>query len=147
VNLFVDTSACLALLDKADENHAGAGHLWRQALEEDWTLVTSNYVAVEGMAVAQHRFGLDAARSLAEDLLPVVEVHWVDAALQASAMAAVLTARRRQLSLVDCTSFLIVRQLGLDAVFTFDSHFAEQGFSCLPKGSAAPVAAPPLGGS
>ena len=41
---------------------------------------------------------------------------------------------RRQLSLVDCASFDIMRRLGLRDVFAFDPHFAEQGFRCLPEG-------------
>ena len=38
----------------------------------------------------------------------------------------------RQLSLVDCTSFVVMRQIGIDDVFAFDRHFAEQGFTVLP---------------
>jgi predicted nucleic acid-binding protein len=32
------------------------------------------------------------------------------------------------LSLVDCTSFEIMRQTRFEKVFTFDPHFSEQGF-------------------
>jgi uncharacterized protein len=44
---------------------------------------------------------------------------------------AVLTAHRRHLSLVDCVSFAAMHQFGLSAVFAFDNHFAEQGFTIL----------------
>jgi predicted nucleic acid-binding protein len=33
---------------------------------------------------------------------------------------------------VDCTSFEMMRELGIHNAFTFDRHFAEQGFTCLP---------------
>jgi predicted nucleic acid-binding protein len=36
------------------------------------------------------------------------------------------------LSLVDCTSFQVMRQLGIDTAFAFDEHFAEQHFTCIP---------------
>jgi predicted nucleic acid-binding protein len=39
-----------------------------------------------------------------------------------------LAANRLNLSLVDCTSFEIMRQTRLEKVFTFDPHFSEQGF-------------------
>ena len=41
------------------------------------------------------------------------------------AVAALLAANCRQLSLVDCTSFQAMRQLGIATVFTFDAHFVE----------------------
>jgi predicted nucleic acid-binding protein len=47
-------------------------------------------------------------------------------------MSALLAANRRSLSLVDCTSFEIMRQAGLDTAFTFDSHFRELGFKMIP---------------
>jgi predicted nucleic acid-binding protein len=33
---------------------------------------------------------------------------------------------------VDCTSFEIMRQARLERAFTFDPHFAEQGFVVIP---------------
>jgi predicted nucleic acid-binding protein len=50
-----------------------------------------------------------------------------------AAMSALLAANRRTLSLVDCTSFEIMRESGLDTVFTFDAHFSEQGFKVIPQ--------------
>ncbi len=47
-------------------------------------------------------------------------------------MATLLIAARRQLSLVDCASFDAMRRLGITTVFTFDKHFAEQGFAQVP---------------
>jgi predicted nucleic acid-binding protein len=46
--------------------------------------------------------------------------------------SALLTANRRQLSLVDCVSFEMMRRLGIKTAFTYDRHFSEQGFECLP---------------
>jgi predicted nucleic acid-binding protein len=34
----------------------------------------------------------------------------------------------RDLSLVDCVSFEIMRDLGIATTFSFDDHFAQQGF-------------------
>jgi predicted nucleic acid-binding protein len=44
-----------------------------------------------------------------------------------------LTAHRRGLSLVDCTTFEVMRNLGLTRAFTLDPHFAEQGFEVIPE--------------
>lgn len=40
---------------------------------------------------------------------------------------------RRQLSLVDCTSFEAMQRRGLTQAFTFDAHFAERGFEVIPS--------------
>ena len=65
-------------------------------------------------------------------MLPWVNVVWVDEVLHQTAMAGLLVARRRDLSLVDCASFAVMRRLGLRRAFTLDGHFAEQGFEVLP---------------
>ena len=44
-----------------------------------------------------------------------------------------LDAGRRKLSLVDCLSFAVMREMGIREVFVFDQHFAEQGFRCHPE--------------
>lgn len=64
--------------------------------------------------------------------MPFVSVHWVDQAAHSAGVSAVLTANRRSLSLTDCVSFIVMRQLGVHEVFAFDRHFAEQGFVVRP---------------
>jgi predicted nucleic acid-binding protein len=55
-------------------------------------------------------------------------VSFVNSDLHASALAALLAARRRRLSLVDCVSFETMRHLSVTRAFAFDPHFTEQGF-------------------
>ncbi len=92
----------------------------------------TSYVLVEAFALIQHRLGIGAVRAFQETIVPLLQVEWIDAPLHQRAVAALLTAGRRQLSLVDCASFEAMRSLGITTAFTFDRHFAEQGFSCLP---------------
>ena len=79
-------------------------------------------------ALVQSRLGLDAVRSLQQDVVPALRVLWVDAELHAAAATALLTAARRRLSLVDCVSFEAMRREGVRRAFAFDRHFAELGF-------------------
>lgn len=126
--IFVDTSALYSLLDRNDANHAEASRQWRRLLADDSHLVTSNHVLVETAALVQGRLGMDAKRDFHESIAPLLAVHWVDNALHAQGVSAVLTANRRRLSLVDCVSFVVCRRLSIDRVFAFDPHFSEQGF-------------------
>ena len=75
---------------------------------------------------------MDAVRIFQEDILPLINIEWVDAATHKSGVSALLAASRRKLSLVDCVSFETMRNSGIKTVFAFDRHFAEQGFSCIP---------------
>jgi predicted nucleic acid-binding protein len=62
----------------------------------------------------------------------MLRIEWVTAAHHASGVTALLIASNRKLSLVDCVSFETMRRLGFRIVFTFDQHFSEQGFTCIP---------------
>ena len=132
MNLFVDTSALFAIMDADDGNHRAAFAVWQGLLAGRDTLHTSNYVIVETVALLQNRIGLDAVRSFTADILPIVAVAWVDEGIHRSAHHALLVAGRRQVSLVDCVSFDLMRRLDVDRAFCFDPHFAEQGFTVLP---------------
>lgn len=130
--IFVDTSAFLAILNDGDRFHALAGAAWRAWVTQDEQLITSNYIVLEATALVQHRLGVNAVATLHGDMLPLLHIEWIDVALHNLAVNALLTRRQRQLSLVDCTSFALMRHLGIHQVFTFDRHFADQGFTCLP---------------
>ncbi|HHW41609.1 MAG TPA: PIN domain-containing protein [Syntrophomonadaceae bacterium] len=131
MKVFVDSSAFLAVLDADDENHPLARQVWEKILNAGAFLITTSYVLVETYAVVQRRLGMDALRTFHEDIVPLLQIEWVGEELHERGADAVLTANRRNLSLVDCTSFAAVRRLGIKQVFAFDRHFAEQGFELL----------------
>lgn len=132
MNIFIDTSAFLAVLNARDQFHPEAIQSWDEMLASDAVLFSSNYVILETTTLLQHRFGVEAVRLFEGDMVPILEIAWVDEAIHQKGMSALLVANRRNLSLVDCTSFEIMRQIGLDRVFTLDSHFGEQGFDVTP---------------
>jgi predicted nucleic acid-binding protein len=130
--IFVDTSALLPLLDADAEGHDGVRVSWSEAVNDDQPLVTSSAVLVECFALVQSRLGLDAVRVLSQDVVPLFEIEWVDSGLYHSAIASLLTASRRNLSLVDCMSFEVMRRRGISRVLALDADFAEQGFELVP---------------
>jgi len=129
---FVDTSALLALLDAEDADHAAVASAWQELKREDAVLTTTNYVVVETSAVCQRRLGMPAARTLQQDLEPIVDMQWVTREVHERAAVAMLAANRRDLSLVDCVSFEVMRRLDIRRAFTLDDHYREQGFDVLP---------------
>lgn len=132
MRLFVDTSALFAIMDDEDGNHRAAFAVWQDLLAGRDSLRTSNYVILETVALVQKRIGFDAVRLFTTDILPIIAVTWVDEDIHRAAHHALLVAGRRQMSLVDCVSFEVMRRLDLDRIFCFDPHFAEQGFDVVP---------------
>jgi predicted nucleic acid-binding protein len=131
VAVFIDTSAFFAVLDADDANHAAAGRIWKSLIEQREELVCSNYILIESFALLQRRLGLESARVFQSDVAGMLQVRWVDEPLHAAGVSALLTAGRRQLSLVDCVSFELMRRLGLTTAFAFDQDFVDQDFTCL----------------
>ncbi|MBV6450407.1 MAG: 23S rRNA-specific endonuclease VapC20 [Anaerolineales bacterium] len=130
--IFVDTSAILSILLPDDLNHARAVQTWRDLLEKDKALLTNNYVLVESIVIIQKRLGISKVRDFQEKILPLLQIEWVDEKEHAATLQRMLAANRRQLSLVDCSSFETMQRLDVQKAFTFDSHFAEQGFEIIP---------------
>ena len=129
MTLFVDTSALYALLDADDESHAGAARAWRKIMASGENVVSTNYVLVETFALVRSRLGLEAMRQFQESVAPVIQVEFVTPEVHRLGIAALLAASKRGLSLVDCVSFEVMRELGVKSVFTFDAHFKQYGFS------------------
>ena len=120
-------------MNTADDQHHPAAGLLDRMLSQGVTLVTSGHVVLETAALLQSRLGFEAARLFFDLVVPALDVAWVDADLHARGLEAWLAAGRRSRSLTDCVSFALMHELRLDTAFTFDRHFAEQGFRVLPE--------------
>jgi uncharacterized protein len=128
MNVLVDTSAFLAVLDRSDERHAAAERTWRGLLMGENVIACHNYILIETSALLTRRFGMEAVGAFERDIVPVLRLLWVTRDIHEAAVAAHLAAGRRALSLVDCASFEIMRRTGLRQAFAFDPHFREFGY-------------------
>ena len=128
MTVFVDSSALYALLDEDDTRHATAARTWPRLLDSE-ILLTHTYAVVETTALVQRRLGLAAAHQLHSALLLEVDVLPVSRAVHERAVAERLSAERSRLSLVDVTSFVLMRQDALTHAFAYDDDFDRAGFS------------------
>jgi predicted nucleic acid-binding protein len=128
---FLDTSAVLALLNPKDEQHSQARRVFESLRAQGAGLVATSYVLVETYALVARRMGLAAVRALRSDLAPLVDVVWVDENAHDAGLDLLLERKRRELSLVDAVSFVVMRQQRLEQAFAFDPHFEDEGFSLL----------------
>ncbi len=130
--IYVDTSAFLALMNKSDLDHERAMQTWQRLIEEEQELICNNYVLVESIVLIQRRIGIEAVSILHNNIIPFIEVEWLDETLHNAVVKSVIKTNRRQVSLVDSASFDTMRRHNVETAFAFDSHFADQGFEVIP---------------
>lgn len=128
--VFVDTSALLALLDRADPRHAAVRDAF--AGLRDAELLTHGYVIAESIAVARRRFGVDGAIALIDDLLPVIEVVPVEPGLHLRVQRGYREALPGGVSFVDRMSFAVIERDSMDAALATDADFLAAGVPVLP---------------
>lgn len=128
--VFVDTSALIALIDRADPRHEAA----RSTLLalSDRELVTHGYVVAETLAVARRRFGVDGVVAMIDDLLPILAVLPVEASVHADAQSRYRASLPSGTSFVDQVSFGIMAQASIETAFALDVDFATAGVSVVP---------------
>jgi len=63
---------------------------------------------------------------------PNVTVVWIDATHFADALTEFEGHRDKRWSFTDCTSFVVMRDLGIATAFGFDRNFEQAGFRRLP---------------
>jgi predicted nucleic acid-binding protein len=130
--IYVDSSAFYALLDRADTYHQPARTAWPALLQDDVAMVTTNYVVSETMTVLQFRIGFEAADLWRRDILGVLDMYWVDKVLHRQACDLWMNLGRRRYSLVDCVSFVAMRQNRIEKAFAFKTNYLAQGIELFP---------------
>lgn len=129
--VFVDTSALYALIASNDVRHPTARRLFERLRHELVPLHSSSYVLVETYALVGRRLGAQAVRRLRGDLVPLLRVVWIDAELHERALDLLEQSSTSDVSLVDASSFVIMRSQRLARAFAFDAHFTQAGFELL----------------
>jgi len=126
--VFVDTSAVIALRSPRDRAHRDARRSFARLAARQAVLVTTSYVLCEIYALLGRRFGLAEIQAFRTEFSRLLRVRWVDARLHELGLDFLAQRRRRGLSLVDAVSFVVMRDEGLEEAFAFDRNFLDEGF-------------------
>ena len=127
-DVFVDSSAVLALRHPGDVSHADAKRGFARLRAREAVLVTTSYVICEVYARLGRRFGLSEVQAFRAEFFPLLRVVWVDAMLHEQGLDLLVERGQESLSLVDAVSFVAMREGGLDEAFAFDRHVAREGY-------------------
>jgi predicted nucleic acid-binding protein len=121
MSLFVDTSMWYAAADSSDVSNA----LAKGVLSGGEPLVTSDHVLIETWTLIRHRIGRRAAERFWQGLRDgAASVETVGAADLESAWQIGLAYRDQDFSIVDRTSFAVMRRLGIERAASLDDDFA-----------------------
>jgi len=135
--LFVDTSGWASLFVNTQPYYPQAEQYFRLAVQQQKIIYTTNYVITELVAllnVARAQFAsrifeiVDAIKTVA-----YVEVIHIDDGTDALAWKLCKSRVDKAWSLVDCTSFVVMKHVGAQEALTTDRHFEQAGFIRLLK--------------
>lgn len=121
MSLFVDTSVWYAAVAFSDAGNARA----RSILESGEPLFTTDHVLVETWLLIRNRIHRKAAEQFWEGIRSgVTAVEAVGLADLETAWQIGVSFSDQDFSLVDRTSFAVMRRLGIERAASFDNHFA-----------------------
>ena len=129
--LFVDTSAWLAQANRADAGHEAVRDVLASV---PGRLVTTNLVFAATVTLARSRLGHPAALALGSALRDPHRVDMVRVSREDENAGWELFRERadKKYSLTDCTSFVVMRRLGLGTALALDADFRREGFEAVP---------------
>ena len=129
--LFVDTSAWLDYINRGAPDHDRVA----DAIDAfEARLVTTNFVLAETVTLCRRRLSHPVSWAVGEMLRDPDVVDLVRLTSSDENDAWNLFGRRpdKRYSFTDCTSFVVMRRLGLERVAALDADFAQEGFIVVP---------------
>jgi len=135
---FVDTSFFIARFNRRDRNHRLASKFLQSQQEpgaEVLRLAFSDYIFDETVTTLLFRSRRhDSAAAAGKAILEskAFDRVSVDAPVFEAAWSLFLERPDKSWSFTDCTSFVLMENLGLRKALSFDRNFAEAGFAMIP---------------
>jgi len=125
--VFVDTSGWYALVDRRDPAHKAIKAWFEQ---NTLPLITTDYVFDETLTLIRAELGHRVAVDFGEKLRSSVWAQLVLVTVEdrEAAWGIFKKFKDQRFSFTDCTSFAVMRRLGLSQVLTVDRHFRLMGF-------------------
>jgi predicted nucleic acid-binding protein len=132
-SIFLDTNGWLALLNSAEAMHAQADRMWRDIVTGTRRIVLTDWIVAEtGNGLARSRARGRLSEALGRNRRhPRGELVFIDDELLRRTLDYFGRRDDKPWGLVDCASFIVMRDRGIADAFTSDRHFEQAGFSCL----------------
>jgi len=134
--IFADTSGWRNYFVRTEPFHAIAKNLMRQWYTNGVRIVKSNYVLIELVALFTSPLRIPRIKQInvieTIKTAPWVEIVHIDRSFDEEAWSLLKKRQDKKWSLVDCASFVIMKQRSITEALTSDHHFEQAGFQrCL----------------
>jgi uncharacterized protein len=132
--IFVDTSAWDAIEDSGDRHHAAALRFKEELIQQQTRLYVTNFILDESYALLLYNIGYTRTVAFKRtiDLMQtggiLIVIHVSEAIEQAAWIVFERFNQDKAWSFTDCTSKVVMENLGIRQVFAFDHHFEQMGF-------------------
>lgn len=131
--LFLDTSYVIALSVPKDQNHEKAIKIADFLEMDPAKIVTTRAIALEiGNALSSTKYrqsAVELLESLEED--PNIEIVPITEELYARALRLFKDRMDKEWGIIDCMSFVAMKDQGISTALTADKHFRQCGFEAL----------------
>lgn len=131
--VFLDTAYAIALSVESDAHHERAVEIAERLEDEKTRLVTTRAVLLEiGNALSKKLYRAAAAELLdALEQDSQVEIVSLSNEIYKRAFELFKNRADKDWGLIDCVSFVVMRERGLTEALTTDEHFEQAGFRAL----------------
>ncbi|HED10336.1 MAG TPA: PIN domain-containing protein [Caldithrix abyssi] len=138
-NVFIDTSAWLAILDPADDHHEKARDYYAGLLERSARLFTNNVVLDETLDRIKQNLGEKVAMEylsiLDEGVLSVsIRLDWISRRVRRTAIENMISNKKTELTLKHFYILETLRRRRIDIVFSFDQALKNFDYPIMPQG-------------
>jgi uncharacterized protein len=132
-SIFLDSNGWLALLNATEDLHVQAMDRWLDLLRRGRGIVLTDWIIAEtGNGLARSRRKNQFAHVVQEMIeVPSVELVLIDRELLVRSLSMYVQHTDKSWGLVDCASFVVMRERGIAEAFTSDQHFEQAGFKRL----------------
>lgn len=131
--IFIDSSFFKGLIDIKDDFNESAIKIWENFRQKKIPLITSNFILDETFTLIRVKCRLSAAMELRERILAGakrIKIIRISVSDESKAWNWFQN-EWKNLSYTDCTSFAVMKRLGITDVATFDEHFGKAGFKII----------------
>ena len=133
-DIFVDSSAWIALADKDDSHHKEAASSYPSIFKNHKNLITSNLGIAETYIVLLKELGHEVAIEFLERIKASVRILKTcsNENIETEAEEILVKYMAQDFSYADAVSFVIMKRQKIRKAFSFDKHFVTAGFINVP---------------
>lgn len=126
-DIFIDTSALIAMRVEDDINHKEAQHFLSVIREKRLRLHTTNFILDEGYTYfcKSHAIAIEMAELIMDN--PLILLNRVTVEDEKRAIEILEALKDKNFSYTDATSFAVMERLEINTAFAFDEHFTQYG--------------------